>query len=60
MGGQKQRDVPTPLAHRRDRFETWRRTRETGTRIPARLNEWKRDRSNIEVGGIFCDEHLKK
>jgi len=37
MGGRKQREVPTPLARGRDRFEAWRRVRKSGTRIPERL-----------------------
>ena len=27
MGGRKRRDIPTPLARGRDRFEAWRRAR---------------------------------
>ena len=37
MVGEKRRDIPSPLARGRDRFEIWRRTRKVGTRIPDRL-----------------------
>ena len=37
MVGRKGRDIPTPLARGRDRFEVWRRTRKVGTRIPDKL-----------------------
>ena len=39
MTRQIRREIPTPLARGRDRFEAWRRTRKLGTRIPERL--WK-------------------
>jgi len=37
MVGRKRRDIPTPLARGRDRFEVWRRTRKVGARIPDKL-----------------------
>jgi len=37
MGGRKQREVPAPLVRGRGRFESWRRARKIGTRIPERL-----------------------
>ena len=37
MVGRKRRDIPTPLARGRDRFEVWRRTRQVGARIPDKL-----------------------
>ena len=37
MVGRKRRDIPTPLARGRDRFEVWRRTRKVGARIPNKL-----------------------
>ena len=37
MVGRKHRDIPAPLARGRDRFDSWRRTRKAGTRIPNKL-----------------------
>lgn len=37
MAGRKRGEIPVSLACGRDRFETWRRTREVGARIPERL-----------------------
>ena len=37
MRGRKHHDIPTPLARGRARFESWRRARAVGTRIPERL-----------------------
>ena len=37
MVGRQRRDIPTPLARGRERFEVWRRTRKVGTRIPDKL-----------------------
>jgi len=37
MSRRKHRDIPTPLARGRARFEAWRRTRAVGARIPQRL-----------------------
>ena len=37
MNGRKHHDIPTPLARGRARFESWRRARAVGTRIPERL-----------------------
>lgn len=37
MNGRKHREIPTPLARGRTRFEAWRRTRDVGARIPERL-----------------------
>lgn len=37
MNGRKHREIPTPLARGRVRFEAWRRTRDVGARIPERL-----------------------
>lgn len=37
MGGSKDRSVGAELVQARQRFRTWRRTRKTGTRIPASL-----------------------
>jgi len=37
MVGRQRRDIPTPLARGRDRFEGWRRTRKVGARIPDML-----------------------
>ena len=39
MSGRKHHDIPAPLARGRARFESWRRARAAGTRIPERL--WK-------------------
>ena len=39
MSGRKRHDIPTPLARGRARFESWRRVRAGGSRIPERL--WK-------------------
>lgn len=37
MVGRKRGDIPKSLARGRDRFETWRRSRKVGARIPNRL-----------------------
>ena len=37
MGGRKRCEVPASLARGRERFESWRRARKIGTRIPERL-----------------------
>ena len=39
MSGRKRHDIPAPLARGRARFESWRRVRAGGSRIPERL--WK-------------------
>lgn len=37
MVGRKRGDIPKSLARGRDRFETWRRSRKFGARIPGKL-----------------------
>ena len=37
MAGRKRGEIPRSLAHGRDRFAAWRRTRESGARIPEKL-----------------------
>ena len=37
MVGRKRGDLPKSLVRGRDRFETWRRSRNVGTRIPDKL-----------------------
>ena len=37
MAGRRHLDIPAALGRGRDRFEGWRRTRQTGTRIPDEL-----------------------
>ena len=37
MVGRKRSDIPKALAHGRDRFEAWRRSRKFGVRIPGKL-----------------------
>lgn len=37
MVGRKRSGIPKALAHGRDRFEAWRRSRKLGARIPNRL-----------------------
>ena len=37
MAGRRHREIPAALTRGRDRFEGWRRTRQSGTRIPDEL-----------------------
>jgi len=37
MAGRRHREIPAVLTRGRDRFEGWRRTRQSGTRIPDEL-----------------------
>ena len=50
MVGRKHRDIPTPLARGRDRFEAWRRRRKEGTRIPNKL--WSLAVKLVDIHGL--------
>jgi len=50
MVGRQRRDIPTPLARGRERFEVWRRTRKVGARIPDKL--WSRAVKLAERHGL--------
>ena len=56
MVGRKGVDVPESLAHGRERFEAWRRSRKVGSRIPDQL--WSLAVALAEAHGLRVEAGL--